>query len=362
MPWILLGSVTVGLVLGFTLGRSSARVLGIRTESSRSSLRPHRSASPQGGHSGRGGESDDEDGQNERRRVLRALEKSFRVGKSDLSRLCRAFVAEIELGLERSIADASKYGQSSDGASSLPMLPSFVDQLPTGEEQGTYLAIDFGGTHVRIIKVILGGGSQHHEHQRHHHNGGHVAFDNTPKCHGPKVTVIQSKMIIPEATKVGAGQGLFDYIAQCVLDFLQKHPIEGQSSHSPRLHSPLLVSNRSIDNGEGGRTQTPSKKTTKKRARHNRHSGGTSGSSAAEDSNAEEVGPIPLSMSAASSVTSQRSTIPLGFTFSFPVSQGAIDSGTILHMSKDFDCPDLIGKDPVCLLQEALNRKVSVCR
>jgi hexokinase len=41
--------------------------------------------------------------------------------------------------------------------SSLRMLPSFIAR-PTGEEQGEAVAIDFGGTNVRILRVTLGGG------------------------------------------------------------------------------------------------------------------------------------------------------------------------------------------------------------
>jgi hexokinase len=42
--------------------------------------------------------------------------------------------------------------------SSLPMLPSYIDR-PTGRERGEAVAIDFGGTNVRILKAGLDGGT-----------------------------------------------------------------------------------------------------------------------------------------------------------------------------------------------------------
>jgi len=40
---------------------------------------------------------------------------------------------------------------------SLKMLPTFLT-LPTGEEKGTYLTLDFGGTNVRVMEIELRGG------------------------------------------------------------------------------------------------------------------------------------------------------------------------------------------------------------
>jgi len=51
------------------------------------------------------------------------------------------------------------------------------------------------------------------------------------------------------------------------------------------------------------------------------------------------------------------SDIPLGFTFSFPVNQTAIDKGFLMGWTKGFDCKDTVGKDVVELLNEALARK-----
>lgn len=52
----------------------------------------------------------------------------------------------------------------------------------------------------------------------------------------------------------------------------------------------------------------------------------------------------------------QNEELPLGFTFSFPMNQHALNSATLLNWTINFDCPDAIGKDAVELLQNAINR------
>lgn len=49
--------------------------------------------------------------------------------------------------------------------------------------------------------------------------------------------------------------------------------------------------------------------------------------------------------------------IALGFTFSFPSTQVALDSSLLVTWTKNFDCPDAVGKDSALLLQEAINRR-----
>lgn len=50
----------------------------------------------------------------------------------------------------------SMLGQLDGSGSSLKMLPSFLDQ-PTGEERGRYIAVDFGGSKIRLLNVHLKG-------------------------------------------------------------------------------------------------------------------------------------------------------------------------------------------------------------
>ncbi|KAI3775091.1 hypothetical protein L1987_49659 [Smallanthus sonchifolius] len=41
-------------------------------------------------------------------------------------------------------------GLASEGGSKLKMLISYVDNLPTGDEEGVYYALDLGGTNFRV--------------------------------------------------------------------------------------------------------------------------------------------------------------------------------------------------------------------
>lgn len=50
-------------------------------------------------------------------------------------------------------------------------------------------------------------------------------------------------------------------------------------------------------------------------------------------------------------------TMKLGFTFSYPVNQTSLDSGTLIRWTKGFKIADTVGKDVVQLFQEALNEQ-----
>ncbi|KAK0047392.1 hexokinase-1 [Biomphalaria pfeifferi] len=49
--------------------------------------------------------------------------------------------------------------------------------------------------------------------------------------------------------------------------------------------------------------------------------------------------------------------IPLGFTFSFPSTQLALNKSILLTWTKTFKCPDGVGEDPVAMLEAAIERK-----
>jgi hexokinase len=49
--------------------------------------------------------------------------------------------------------------------------------------------------------------------------------------------------------------------------------------------------------------------------------------------------------------------VHLGFTFSFPVAQTALDSGKLLTWTKGFKVKNVVGEDVVKLLQDAFDRK-----
>ena len=54
--------------------------------------------------------------------------------------------------------------------------------------------------------------------------------------------------------------------------------------------------------------------------------------------------------------------LPLGFTFSFPVHQTSLVSGSLMRWTKDFDADGAVGENVVKLLRDAVKRRgVSVC-
>lgn len=61
----------------------------------------------------------------------------------------------------KQVADAMesdlRSGISTVAGASLPMLPSYVDSLPSGNETGIFYALDLGGTNFRVLRVLLRG-------------------------------------------------------------------------------------------------------------------------------------------------------------------------------------------------------------
>lgn len=47
----------------------------------------------------------------------------------------------------------------------------------------------------------------------------------------------------------------------------------------------------------------------------------------------------------------------LGFTFSFPMIQHSLETGILVTWTKSFNCPDVVNKDAVQLLKDAIARR-----
>jgi hexokinase len=87
------------------------------------------------------------------------------------------------------------------------MIPSFVTGRPTGTETGKYLAIDLGGTNLRVCQVAL--------------------------VRNGEVEIQQQKYTVPEPLKVGEMRNLCDFIADCTDAFLTEI---GTDSSRETLH------------------------------------------------------------------------------------------------------------------------------
>ncbi|KAI8553739.1 hypothetical protein RHMOL_Rhmol05G0039800 [Rhododendron molle] len=157
-------------------------------------------------------------------------------------------------GKLRQVADAMAVemhaGLASEGGSKLKMIISYVDNLPTGDERGSFYALDLGGTNFRVLRVLLGGKEKRVAKQE---------FE---------------EVSIPPDLMIGTSEALFDFIADALKKFVDT---EGEDYHlSP------------------GRQRE------------------------------------------------------LGFTFSFPVKQTSIASGTLVKWTKGFSIEDAVNLN--CLL------------
>lgn len=176
-----------------------------------------------------------------------SLQEAFELTKQELTitpekleEITSHFINELNKGL-------------SPQGGNIPMIPSWVLNFPSGDETGEYLAIDLGGTNLRVIRVTLLGNSK---------------FKSTSE-----------KFPIPRSLTTGKSKDLWDFIANSLHNFIIAQYGEGY-------------------NGE---------------------------------------------------------KIPLGFTFSYPAFQDAINQGILKTWTKGFDIANVEGHDVVPLLQQSLN-------
>lgn len=71
------------------------------------------------------------------------LRSSFNINRNSLKQITEHMLTEMDAGLR------------SSGESSLLMIPTHLTASPTGQETGSYLALDLGGTNFRVLKVLI---------------------------------------------------------------------------------------------------------------------------------------------------------------------------------------------------------------
>ncbi|KAK0883536.1 hexokinase, partial [Friedmanniomyces endolithicus] len=106
---------------------------------------------------------------------IKRLEDLFTVDTAKLKAIVEHFISELAKGL------------SVEGGS-IPMNPTWCMGFPTGNETGTFLALDMGGTNLRVCEI------------------------NLPEEKG-EFDIIQSKYRLPEDLKTGTADELWAYIA-----------------------------------------------------------------------------------------------------------------------------------------------------
>lgn len=190
----------------------------------------------------------------------RRIANEFTYPAEEVNRGVKHFLEEMEKGL------------TSKG-STLSQIPSYITTVPDGSEKGTYLAVDLGGTNIRVCSVRLNG-------------------DSTVKMTHSKVVVPRELMVTESKTE------LFEFIAEQIEQFLRKHHQDHYSRH--------------IEKRQTGSVEEPYRE--------------------------EEF-------------------FDLGFTFSFPVVQTAINRGTLLRWTKGFDIHSVVNEDVCKLLQDAVDAR-----
>ncbi|KAF9366312.1 glucokinase [Mortierella sp. NVP85] len=184
-------------------------------------------------------------------RNLETVAEWLTVGDRKLDELAKHFVAQMRQGLGLK--------KSSVSPPDLAMIPTFVSDLPSENDHGCYLALDLGGTNLRVSLINLKG------------------------CHEIQISK-PDKHAVPSNLHKEHVSHLMDFIATTIRTYINKSDIKEK-------------------------------------------------------------------------ITSD--TLEMGFTFSFPVSQTAINSGKLLRWTKDFNCPGAVGEDVVQLLQTSLDNIIN---
>ncbi|ORZ11476.1 hypothetical protein BCR42DRAFT_421201 [Absidia repens] len=117
---------------------------------------------------------------------LDEVEHTFLVKQTQLNAMLQGFIQDMKSSLK------------TPGSTGLKMIPSFVTGYPTGDEKGTYLAVEISGIDIYVCQCILKGD------------------------HG-KLAINQYQYKIPDDYTTGEDvHVLIEYVTDCVVDFLQR--------------------------------------------------------------------------------------------------------------------------------------------
>ncbi|XP_014640386.1 PREDICTED: hexokinase-1 isoform X2 [Ceratotherium simum simum] len=117
---------------------------------------------------------------------------TMRLSDETLMDIMTRFKKEMKNGLSRDF----------NPTATVKMLPTFVRSIPDGSEKGDFIALDLGGSSFRILRVQV----NHEKNQNVH---------------------MESEMYdTPENIVHGSGSQLFDHVAECLGDFMEKRKIK----------------------------------------------------------------------------------------------------------------------------------------
>uniref|UniRef100_G3U5D8 hexokinase n=1 Tax=Loxodonta africana TaxID=9785 RepID=G3U5D8_LOXAF len=117
---------------------------------------------------------------------------TMRLSDETLLDIMARFRSEMKSGLSR----------DSNPTATIKMLPTFVRSIPDGSEKGDFIALDLGGSSFRILRVQV----DHEQHQN--------------------VRMESEVYDTPENIIHGSGSQLFDHVAECLGDFMEKKKIK----------------------------------------------------------------------------------------------------------------------------------------
>jgi hexokinase len=99
-------------------------------------------------------------------------------------------------------------------------LPTPVTKLPTGQETGRYLAIDVGGTNLRVGFIeLLGENDANHAEYHESDNGNERSRDALKKAQRPRIRrTLEKAWPIGEHLKMDQAEDLFAWIGDCIAE------------------------------------------------------------------------------------------------------------------------------------------------
>ncbi|XP_058050435.1 hexokinase-4 [Ahaetulla prasina] len=127
-------------------------------------------------------------------KLVEQILSEFQLREEDLKKVMRRMQKEMDRGLKLETHEEA----------SVKMLPTYVRSTPEGSEVGDFLSLDLGGTNFRVMLVKVGDDEEGQW----------------------KVKTKHQMYSIPEDAMTGTAEMLFDYISECISDFLDKHQMK----------------------------------------------------------------------------------------------------------------------------------------
>ncbi|KAJ6220233.1 hypothetical protein RDWZM_006045 [Blomia tropicalis] len=125
----------------------------------------------------------------ELRKKVDLATRSLVLTNDQLEKVSALLLKELNEGLRR----------ETNPIASIKMYPTYVRDVPDGSEKGKFMALDLGGTNFRVLVIDIDGDDFRMENEI---------------------------FAIPQSIMTGTGEQLFDHIAECMANFMEKHNLK----------------------------------------------------------------------------------------------------------------------------------------